>query len=305
LNAVAQPAATLSPSLARARPSFPGAVRSELLKIGRQWMTWVLAAGFAVLTGIALITFLASDASRTTLAANPLSFYFTYLTAMQVVFTTASGILLLLAGSRLVAMEYGSGTIRVVLSRGTSRLGLLGAQYAALAITAVLMLAAFAVVAVGFLYAVTVAWRGSFAPITSLPAVAWTDLWWSLLVAVVSMAVCILLSAAAAVVGRSMAFGAGVAMAFFPADNFGTLVMALLGRLTHLDVFPRLTQYLLGPALNNLPGALETDHRVRGGFAVPLGGAVDATHTWIVIGVYALLFLVSAVVLTARRDVLH
>jgi ABC-2 type transport system permease protein len=305
LNAVAQPAATLSPSQARARPSFPGAVRSELLKIGRQWMTWVLAAGFAVLTGIALITFLATDASRTTLAASPLTFYFTYLTAMLEVFTTASGILLLLVGSRLVAMEYGSGTIRVVLSRGTSRLGLLGAQYAALAITAVLMLAAFAVVAVAFLYAVVVAWRGGFAPIASLPPVAWTDTWWSLLVAVVSMTACILLSATAAVVGRSMAFGVGVAMAFFPADNFGTLVMALLGRLTHLDVFPRLTQYLLGPALNHLPGALETDHRVRGGFALPLGGAVDATHTWIVIGVYALVFLGSAVVLTARRDVLH
>ena len=289
----------------RTHPSFPGAVRSELLKIGRQWLTWLLVAGFVVVAAIAFGSFAASDTARQTLARNPTGFYFTFLTTAQQLFDTASGIVLLLVGARLVSMEYGSGTIRVVLARGTGRLGLLAAQYVALALVGVLLLAGFAAVTVGVLYALVVAWHGSFAPIASLPQVAWTDTWWSALVALVSVAVCILLGTAAAVVGRSVAFGVGAAMAFFPADNFGTIVMALLNRLTHQDVWPRLTQWFLGPVLNHLPATLQTDHTVERSFAAPLVPGVDATHSWLVIGAYSLVFLAVAVVLTWRRDVLH
>jgi ABC-2 type transport system permease protein len=300
LNAAALPAAALG----RARPSFPGAVRSELLKVGRQWMTWVLVALFVAVTAIVMVSLLASDSTRVALERAPTTFYFTYLSVVTGVFTTLSGVLLLLAGSRLVSMEYGGGTIRVVLARGTSRLGLLGAQYAALSVVAVLMLAAYALVSAVFLYAVVVAWRGSFGPITSLPPVAWTDTWLSVLVAAASMTVCILLGTAVAVVGRSVAFGVGVAVAWFPADNFGVIVMALLTRLTHQDVWAKLTQYFLGPALNHLPAVLQTDHAVRTSFARPLVD-VDAAHTWLVIGVYSLVFLAAAAALTWRRDVLH
>jgi ABC-type transport system involved in multi-copper enzyme maturation permease subunit len=305
LSAVAQPTAVPAASLARVRPSFPGAVRSELLKLGRQWLTWALLAAIVAVTAIAMLVFLFSGSPRTTLALSPDAFYFQYLTAMQAVFTTMSGVFLLIASSRLVSMEYGSGAIRVVLARGTGRLGLLAAQYTALAIAAALVLAAFLLVAAVFLYATVVAWQGSFAPIASLPQVAWADTWRVLLAAAISSAVCILLGTAAAVVGRSVAFGVGVATAFFPADNFGTIVMALLGRLTHLDVWGQLTQYFLGPALNRLPGSLQTDHQVGRAFAMPLGGTVDATHCLVVIGVYALAFLAVSVVLTWRRDVLH
>jgi ABC-2 type transport system permease protein len=305
LSTVAQPAVVPAASLRRVRPSFPGAVRSELLKIGRQRLTWVLVAGIVVLCAIVLATFLAADTIRQSLASSPTSFYFSYLTAMQDVFDTAAGVFLLIVGSRLVSMEYGNGTIRVVLARGTSRLGLLAAQYTALAIVALLLLAGFVIVTAGFLYAAVVAWRGSFGPISSLPSVAWTDTWRALAVALVSMAVCILLGTAAAVVGRSVAFGVGVAMAFFPADNFGTIVMSLLTRLTNQDFWANLTQYLLGPTLNNLPAVLQPDHRVRAAFASPLVQGLDATHHWVVIGVYSLVFLATAVVLTWRRDVLH
>jgi ABC-2 type transport system permease protein len=292
-------------ALRRPRPSFPGAVRSELLKIGRQWLTWALLAGFAAITGIALVAIVASGAPRDTFRASPTTFYFAYLSGVLQVFTIGSGVFLLIVGSRLVAMEYGNGTIRLVLARGTSRLGLLAAQYTALAITGVLMLAGFAVVAAAFLLVIATAWQGSITPITSLSAVAWTDTWLNVLVAAVSMAVCILLSTAAAVVGRSVAFGVGVAVAFFPADNFAVIVMALMTRITHQDIWVRATQYFLGPTLNYLPSALQTDHRVRATFFTPLVQGIDATHCWVVIGVYSAAFLVASVVLTWRRDVLH
>lgn len=292
-------------ALRRPRPSFPGAVRSELLKIGRQWLTWVLLAGFVAITAIVLVVTAVAGNPRAALAANPLRFYLTYLSGVEQVFTTCSGIVLLIVASRLVSMEYGNGTIRLVLARGTSRLGLLGAQYAALAITGVLLLAGFAVVCAVYLFAIVTAWHGSFSPITSLPSGAWADTWLNVLVAVVSMAVCILLSTAAAVVGRSVAFGVGVAVAYFPADNFAVIVMALMTRITHQDVWVRATQYFLGPILNQLPASLQPDHPVNAAFITPFVQGIDATHCWVVIGVYSAAFVVASVVLTWRRDVLH
>ena len=286
------------------RPTFAGAVRSELLKLGRHALTWVLVAGFAAVSGLVLGAFLLSPTPRATLERSPSTFYFTYLSSAEQVFTIAAGALLLIVSSRLTSMEYGNGTIRIVLARGTGRLSLLAAQYVALAVVGLLLLAGFAVVAAAALYAAVVAWHGSFSPITSLPAGAWTDTGINVLVALLSIAVCILLGTAAAVLGRSVAFGVGAAVAFFPTDNFGTLVLSLVTRLTHQDLWSRVTAYLLGPVLNQLPVVLQTDHPSRPSFATPLQ-PVDATHCWVVIAVYTTLFLATAVVLTWRRDVLH
>ncbi len=174
--------------------------------------------------------------------------------AVPGLYTFGSGVFLLILTSRLVSMEYGTGTVRIVLARGTGRLSLLAAQFTAMAISGLMLLAGFLVVSASALYFIVVAWKGSFSPITSLPAAAWTDTWLNVMVALVSMAVCILLGMAAAVIGRSVAFGLGAALSFFPADNFGTVVMFLLSRLTHEDFWRQVTQYLLGPVLNQLPG---------------------------------------------------
>ena len=305
MNAVAEPAAVFpAQALPRAHPSFVGAVRSELLKIRRQALTWVVLAGFGVVCAITLGSVISSDQLRKLLARDPGSFYFNYLAGILTLFTAMSGVFLLIVSSRLVSLEYGSGTIRMVLARGTGRLQLLGAQLVALAVSGLLVLAGFIAVCAGTLYAIVVAWQGSFTPITSLPQVAWTDTWINVLVALVSMAVCILLGTTAAVVGRSVAFGVGAALAFFPADNFGTVVMALANRLTKQDAWLQVTQYFLGPTLNQLPASLQTDHTVGATFATPLV-RVDATHCWIVIGVYAFVFMAASVMLTWRRDVLH
>jgi ABC-type transport system involved in multi-copper enzyme maturation permease subunit len=214
-------------------------------------------------------------------------------------------VFLLISGSRLVSMEYGGGTIRLILARGTSRLGLLAAQYTALAIAGVLLLAGFAVVAAASLLALAIAWHGDAGPIASLPPVAWTDTWLSVLAAGASMTVCILLATAASVIGRSLAFGVGVAVGFFPADNFAVIVMALLTRITHQNVWVDATQFFLGPILNQLPTSLVTDHRTGAAFVTPMVQGIDAAHCWAVIGVYSIAFLAAAVLLTWRRDVLH
>jgi len=279
-------------------------VRSELLKIRSQALTWIVIAAFVAVSAVTLGSVVSGDQVRNLLAHDPRSFYFNYLQAILTLFNTMSGVFLLIVSSRLVSLEYSGGTIRTVLARGTGRLQLLGAQLVALAISGLIVLAAFIAVCAATLYAVVVAWQGSFTPITSLPQVAWTDTWVNLLVALVSMAVCILLATTAAVVGRSVAFGVGAALAFFPADNFGTVVMALANRLTNQDVWLQVNQYFLGPTLNQLATSLQTDHAVRAAFATPLV-KVDAAHCWIVIGVYSFVFLAASVALTWRRDVLH
>lgn len=263
MSAVAGTAAARSaPAPRPVRPSFAGAARSELVKIRTQALTWVLVAGFAVICGIVMGSLVSSDMARMQLARDPEAFYLFYLASVLTLFNFGSGVFLLVLSARLVSMEYGSGTIRIVLARGTGRLELLGAQFAALAVSGLLLLMGFMAVCTAALYSIVVAWQGSFAPITSLPGTAWTDTAVNLLVALVSMAVCILLGSAAAVVGRSVAFAMGVALSFFPADNFGTVVMMLAARLTHQDLWPQLTQYFLGPVLNQLPVSLQTDRKL-------------------------------------------
>lgn len=174
--------------------------------------------------------------------------------------------------------------IRILLARGLGRLQLLAAKWVALAIAGLGLLVAFAAAAAVALGSAALAWHGSLHELTTLPAQIFHQLWVSCLIALLSMAVSILLGTAAAVVGRSLAFGIGAALAFFPADNFGTIVLGLIASLTHQRVWANATAYLLGPDLNAVAGKLITDHPVRPAFAVPLA-QVDATKVLAVIGV--------------------
>jgi ABC-2 type transport system permease protein len=146
--------------------------------------------------------------------------------------------------------------------------------------------------------------NGNFTPISSLSQTAWKDTWMDLLVCLISVGVCILLASATSAVGRSLAFGVGAAMAFFPADNFAVIVMALLQRITHQTLWADLTQWLLGPTLNYLPQALQPDHSAGSAFFPPLVGNLSATHCLLVIGAYAAVFTAASAALTWRRDVL-
>jgi ABC-2 type transport system permease protein len=125
-----------------------------------------------------------------------------------------------------------------------------------------------------------------------------------LILAALSIGIAILLGSAAAIVGRSLAFGIGVAMSFFPADNLGTVILMLLQRITKQDLFANVTAYLLGPNLNVLPTLLDPSLQLRPSLGTPLV-TVTAQHAELVIAVYAAVFAVGALVLVSRRDVLE
>jgi ABC-2 type transport system permease protein len=286
------------------RPSFPGAVRGELLKASRQLTTWVMLGVALLLFSIFALALLSADQVRTQLHASPLAWYYTVLDILLSLFDTGSGIFLLVVSARLMGMEYSSGTIRILLARGTGRVQLLAAKLTALAIGALVLLAGFLILAGAFLSILVSSWEGSLHPLTALPAEAWRYTELQVVVALISMGVCILLGTTAAVVGRSLAFGLAASLAFFPTDNFGTIVLSLLTRVTGKDTWNQVSAYLLGPALNQLPVLLEPHRQARAAFAVPLV-KVDATHALIVIAAYGAIFLAASVILSARRDVLE
>jgi ABC-2 type transport system permease protein len=300
-TALARPA---DRALRRPRPSFPGAVRGELLKASRQLTTWVMLGGALLLFCVFALALLSTDQIRTQLHQNPQAWFYTLLDILLTLFDTGSGIFLLVVSARLMGMEYSGGTLRILLARGTGRLRLLAAKLTALALAAVALLAGFALLAAAFVIVMVRTWEGSLKPLTSLPAETWHYVELQFLVALISLGVCILLGTAAAVVGRSLAFGLSAALAFFPCDNFGTIVLSLLGRLTGNSVWSQITAYLLGPNINQLPVVLEPHRQARAAFATPLV-KVDATHVLTVIAVYAALFLAASLALTWRRDVLE
>lgn len=290
-----------APLIAPLSPRFLGAVRGELLKLSRQRATWVMVVGALALFAIVVGAMVSAPGVKAQLHQDPHGWYVQLLNIFTSVFNAGAGIFLLIVSARLVAMEYSAGTIRVLLGRGTGRLQLLGAKLLTLALAGLALLAGYLILASIAVYLIVVAWEGSFTPISSL-ASAWHDLGVDVVIALISIGVNILLGTAAAVLGRSLAFGIGAALAFYPADNFGTIVMGLLNRLTHQQIWNDVTAYFLGPNLNLLQPLLLRGQRA--GFAQPLV-QVDSTHALLVVAVWAAAFLIMSVILTVRRDVLE
>jgi ABC-2 type transport system permease protein len=286
------------------RPSFLGAVRGELLKLTRQRSLWVMLVVGGLLFGFVSLAIFSTDQIRTGLKGAPLVTFDNFLDIFGTLFNTGSGIVLLISASRLFGMEYSSGTIRILLARGTGRLQLYFAKLAALALLGLLLLVGFLAVAFGMIYAFAQSVTGSFSSLTTLPAIAYTDLELTVSVGLISIGVTILLGSTAAILGRSLSFGIAAAMAFFPADNFGTIILGLMSRITHIDAWNKATAYLLGPNLNLLASKLETGRQVRPAFATP-NVAVSSEHVWTVVGVYAAIFVLASIVLLLRRDVLE
>jgi ABC-2 type transport system permease protein len=284
------------------RPSFGGALLGELLKVRRQRSTLVALAIATVLFVVMMAAVAATPGEAQSLEANPIKFWRQTLDIFQFLFDTGAGIFILLLGARLVAMEYDSGTIHVLLGRGAGRLRLLFAQMAALALVATILLVGYLVLATASM-ALLINSFGDLRLVRDLPGTAWTELAVTVLAMVVSMLICILLGVSAAVIGRSMAFGIGAAMAVFPADNFGTIILGLISRATHQQWIGEVTGYLLGPNLNVFAGTLE-HRKTNAPFASPLV-TVSAEHVIAVVAAYGVLLLAASIWLTWRRDVLN
>lgn len=292
-------------SVVARRPRFLGMVRGETLKVSRQLSFWLMLAGSFVL--LAIITLAISSASniQDQLKTDPTGWAYGARDVFGTIFQIGSGIFLLIVGSRLFAMEYSSGTIRIIYARGTGRLRLLLAKMLTLAIIGVLLLAGYAVVAGGILTLLVNAWTGSLAPVQHLPTQFWQDLGVWVVVQGMSMGIAILMAAAATGIGRSLAFAMAASLAFFPVDNFSVILEALGSRITKQDhPWLNISQYQLGANLNVVLNLIEPGHHARAAFAAPLL-PVDGTHALVVIGAFALAFAVIAVGRTVRPDVLE
>ena len=287
------------------RPSFSGTIRGEVLKVSRQLSFWLMLGGAFVL--LAIITLAISSASniQDQLKTDPTAFAYSARDVFGTIFQIGSGIFLLIVGSRLFAMEYSSGTIRIIYARGTGRLRLLLAKMLTLAIIGIVLLAGYALLAGVILALLSNAWTGSISPLQHLPAQFWQDLEMWAVVQGMSMGIVILMAAAAAGIGRSLAFAMAASIAFFPVDNFSVILEALGSRITKQDhPWLNISQYQLGPNLNIVLNLIEPGHHARAAFAAPLT-PVDGTHALVVIGAFTLAFAVIAVGRAVRPDVLE
>ena len=292
-------------SVAIRRPSFFGAVRGEALKISRQLSFWLMLAGSIVLLAFVMLATSSASNIQDLLKTNPTAFAYGARDIFGTVFQIGSGIFLLIVGSRLFAMEYSSGTIRIIYARGTGRLRLLLAKMLVLAFIGVVLLVGYSLLAGAALAVFVNAGSGSLAPLQHLPNEFWQDVGMWAVVQGMSMGVVILMAAAATGIGRSLAFAMAASLAFFPVDNFTVILEALASRITKQDhPWLNISQYQLGPNLNTVLNLIEPGHHARAAFATPLT-PVDATHALVVIGLFALAFAAIAVVRTVRPDVLE
>ena len=289
----------------RRRPSFFGAVRAEAIKVSHQLSFWLMIAAGFVLLGISVVGINTvgnlPDLARTDASG----FLRQMLDVYGTIFQVGSGIVLLIVGSRLIAMEYSSGTVRIAYARGVGRLQLLLAKLVLLAIIGIGLLVGYLVAVGAIVLALYANWTGGLAGLNTIDAGLKQDFGYWLLVQGISMGVVILLAAAAAGLGRSLAFAMAASLAFFPVDNFLVAIMALSARATrHDSPWTNITEYLLGPNLNVVLNAIEPDHLSRAAFAPPLN-PVDGHHALLVIGAWALLFAAIAVGRAVRPDVLE
>ena len=287
------------------RPRFFGAVGGEVRKVSRQLSFWLMLLGALVMLGVITLAVSGAEGLKSQLNSDPTGWAYNELEVFGTLFQIGSGIFLLIIGSRLIAMEYSSGTIRILYARGTGRLQLLLAKMLTLAIIGVALLAGFIVLAFAILAALITSLHGNLDPVQSFSNAFWADFGRWALVQGISMGMAILMAAAAAGIGRSLAFAMAASLAFFPADNFTNILEQLAVRATgHQHPWMDLSTYQLGANLNVLLNLLEPTHRARPAFASPLI-PVDLTHCLVVVGVFALGFAVIAVARAVRPDVLE
>lgn len=287
------------------RPRFTGTVRGEILKLSRQLSFWLSIAGGIVLLAVIVLAISGADILKSQLLTDPTAWAYDKLESFGTVFQIGSGIFLLIFGARLIAMEYSAGTIRVVYARGTGRLRLLLAKMFTLSLVAVALFIGYIVITGAVLAVMISVLSGSLDIVHRISNEFWGDLGRWAIVQAISMGLAILLAAAASAVGRSLAFGVAAALVFYPADNFLNILEILGIRATgHDQPWTAISQYQLSTNLNVLLRLMEPGHHARPAFSAPLA-PVDLTHALVVIGVYALLLAVVAVVRTTRPDVLE
>lgn len=282
-------------------PSFPGILRGELLKISRQWAIWLMLLLWLGVICLPYLLIFTSPDIKDNLLHHALPFFYNRTEGNLAVLRVFSGFFLIILTASVIGLEYQLGTIRLLLARGVGRLQLLGMKLLTVIIVALALLVVGLLLNVLLTYLLVLLVTGNLDPLQSLTPAFWADIRLYVVTIMISMGVTILMATAMSVLGRSLTIGLSAALIWFPVDNIGTLIMELANRITHNDFWLNVTAYFLGPNLNMLAKTL-----LPGG-AQDIGASplvkVDSNHILLVALVYALIFIVTAIVLTWRRDV--
>lgn len=282
------------------RPSFVGIVRGELFKVSRQFSTWVLAVLYVGGIGLSYLV----DVG-TSMGENPTWTSYKLLGVDMLVLKVFGGAFMIIVTARLIGMEYSGGTIRVLLGRGVGRLQLLFAKLTALTIIALGVVCITLLLDLLLAAALLQITAGNINLLTATPNGFWSDAGTYLLLALLSLGVTILMATAVTVLGRSLVFGLSVGMLWYPAENFSIIFLVLAYRLTKSDFWTLISGNFLGLNLNAMPAIILPQRALPAtnfSFSTPLV-PVDGGHTLLVTALFAIVFAVVAIVLTARRDV--
>ncbi|HEV2238471.1 MAG TPA: ABC transporter permease subunit [Ktedonobacterales bacterium] len=302
------------------RPRFFGIVKGELFKIARLRTFWLMLVAIFGLAFAPMLLYLTRPGFKDLIAQDPNGALYNIMPVDLSVIRIFSGILLLILSAMVIGLEYQQGTIRILLGRGVGRLQLLGAKTLALALVGAVLLLALLIYDVLLAMGMLLIRTGSLDLLNHATPAFWTDARLYLLTVVISMVATLALGVCVAVVGRTLAFGVGVGLSWFAADNIAVIILLLIVNFTNNDFWARVSGFFLGPILNTLPTLLIGAHTVtfqaeNGALAsvsrpIAVVGfqpidKIDATHGLLVIAVYTIIFVVTAIVLTARRDVLE
>lgn len=287
-----------------ARPSFLGLMRGEWLKLSRQWTFWIMLG--LMVGGYILFTLILAGGGNLTdrIHREPAAVLYTFMQSNLFLLRVFWGMMVIIMTARLIGMEYSGGTIRIVLARGVGRLQLLFAKLSVITLVAFICAALLEIFATICGLIAIAAVVGNLNVLNSANATFWSDTRAYIGSVAVSLIVSILMAAAVTTVTRSLAAGLSVSIAWFPVDNFSILLLVLGDRLTHWDFWSLLSGDFLGLNLNQMPEKVLSSPSVSvvGNFLVPLT-PVTAAHTFLVAGIYAAIFVVVMIVMTALPDV--
>ncbi len=283
-------------------PSLTRLWAAGLLKLYRMRLIKVLALLELVLYFFVLLLLHSSTNERFLDRLDPHAFLQELLSLDLSYFDAAAGLLLLIAAARLVALEYSSGTIRVLLGQGIHRGTLLASQLLALLTVGLALLLGSAIISfMGGLWLLG-AW-GTTTGIAIIP-ILWPAILMAMLLGIVSIVACNLIGMSAAAIGRSMPFAMGAALGFFPADNLGTPILRVLSRLSGIQWVGQVPRFLLGPSLNHLPEVAWSGMSFSISLPQPPGNS-PLLPTAITIAVWLGSLTVIATGMTLFRDVLE
>ena len=303
----------------RKRASFVGLVRGELRKLLHLRITWVLAVVITVFIVGAQIILVTGPKTGSTLRSDPLGSFYNLIEGDFALVRIFSGIFLLVIAAHVIGLEYQQGTIRILLGRGVGRLHLLGAKVTASLLVGLALIVGELLIELLFATGIILAFANGSQPWQGLDGGFWASVGYYLLCLAINTVATLALGIAAAVVGRSLAFGLAVGLSWFAVDNLLTIPLGILVRVTQNAFWANLSGALLGPVLNRLPDEIappwtQTIQGPHGPMSVtqPLSGfgpqtlvPVPGSHALLVIAIYTLVFVGAAVVLTWRRDVLE